>query len=563
MYSKNHKWLSLLAGVLVVGATSCEKEEVPIDLELPSVVLSVSGNPEKLFNETTLSATATDNDAIKQVTFFLNSDSLGTDTEAPFELLWNTKEAEDNKYQLKAVAYDASGNKAEATKGVAINNTLFKVHIEAGYLEAYKGPGEDADFWIFLSDKEGNIVGEPQQFTSGTTLIWDRPAAYHSDTVYVNRLNYSYYSWEGFDQEFRHYSMVTLPNTALGELTYSPVTQSNSQQATVGSAGIYITQDPEQTKQYTYWTLSPGGGGIGRSSGESSFLYHIGLSQEKEYCFSTYGYSEENNPKVREGYYRWDELAIDQYYDFHPTEYKAMDEQLLTLPDGFDNIYVNTQSFLDEAYSNGYSMDRVNMNSNPNSSKTIKLFYADEIFPYYTTAIGGSLGNKSFRHFTYGKAPEVFTIPQFSLNIENLNMSRITTAPEGQFDLATVEWGYENRTETSVKSVGRAVYVSNVAGTYSIPEIPSVLLKKYPEFSNKDLFEYKFNYFLDYKGIDSYQEWFTSTMDPNHKSEGSTSLYIYPENEGGRILSEQFPSAIKEKLRERKEELQARGTHLH
>ena len=155
MQSNYKKWPLLLAAGAFLCLCSCEedKEQEVLDEEDPVVSLEVTGSPTKLYNEVVLSSTATDNDAVERVVFYVNSDSIGQATSEPYELNWNTKEVEDGSYMLKAVAFDAAGNQGEAAKEVVVNNTLLVIDVGDNYPVSTENI--EQNIWVFLSDKNG------------------------------------------------------------------------------------------------------------------------------------------------------------------------------------------------------------------------------------------------------------------------------------------------------------------------------------------------------------------------------------------------------------------------
>ncbi len=59
----------------------------------------------------TIIADAADNDSLSSVVFFINGDSVGVKTAAPFSYDWNTSlEFDDYSYVISLKVNDASGN---------------------------------------------------------------------------------------------------------------------------------------------------------------------------------------------------------------------------------------------------------------------------------------------------------------------------------------------------------------------------------------------------------------------------------------------------------------------
>ncbi|HYH99051.1 Ig-like domain-containing protein [Hyalangium sp.] len=89
----------------------------------PQVVLTTSFPGSPLGGTVTLTATATDDEEIAKVEFFLGNRSLGSDNTAPYELVWNSATASNGPGVITARAYDANCNQAvSALVDVTIEN---------------------------------------------------------------------------------------------------------------------------------------------------------------------------------------------------------------------------------------------------------------------------------------------------------------------------------------------------------------------------------------------------------------------------------------------------------
>jgi subtilisin family serine protease len=89
----------------------------------PQVALTWPAAGAPLSGTVTLAATATDDVGVVKVEFFLGSRSLGTDTEAPYELVWDSATSNNGPGSLTAKAYDAScGQSTSAAVDVTITN---------------------------------------------------------------------------------------------------------------------------------------------------------------------------------------------------------------------------------------------------------------------------------------------------------------------------------------------------------------------------------------------------------------------------------------------------------
>ncbi len=114
--------------VLLVRSTTCVPTDAAGNPCLPDTTpptnVTVSAPQSPLSGTRQLTATASDNDAIKQVTFRLNNTSLSpADSTSPYTYDLNTTAYANGTYQLTAVAEDLSGNTTTSNATtITINN---------------------------------------------------------------------------------------------------------------------------------------------------------------------------------------------------------------------------------------------------------------------------------------------------------------------------------------------------------------------------------------------------------------------------------------------------------
>ncbi len=112
--------------VALATAEASPQTIVPIDNSPPAVTLTSPAAGANVTGTIMIQAVATDNDVVDHVEFFVGSASYGIDLEgdpfydAPFP--WDTTLVNDGFYTVKARAYDAVGNFAEATATVHVVN---------------------------------------------------------------------------------------------------------------------------------------------------------------------------------------------------------------------------------------------------------------------------------------------------------------------------------------------------------------------------------------------------------------------------------------------------------
>lgn len=550
---KNSK-LALLVSGMALSVISCQKEEVPVNLEAPKVTLELSGKAEKLYNEVTLSSTATDKGSIEKVEFFLNDQRLGEDSEAPYELQWNSKDVEDGHYTLKAIAHAATGLKAEAAQDVRVKNTLLVMNIENDYLQAEEG--KESDRWIFLSDKNGNVIGDPQQLTNGASLNWQRPMDFNSDTVYFNNLSYysAFYEWDAKPQKYLQVS--TYSNFALEEINLKAYGYTAREHA--GDATITIENEFDGA-EYRYRTNIPHGGS-GAFSRLSPVTYDVRMFNETTKGFSTYEINQDIEMSRESKYYRLDDLQVGNTHTFHTSDFAPMEKITMSLPNTYSYFSAWVAGYLNQDDERYYRVD--NRYFRNKEGDDVRLFYADDFSLFYTSI---SIENEGNRYYTNmkGKAPASYSFPEYSAAVTGDDFKDIMVTARGTFDVASAFWSKEIDDETQYYRIRRKLYFNSESGqNYSMPDIPASLLELYPELNSE--LTYSFVWVADNENLTSYDEmmayWFTDRFADSDLRAYSTA-YLYPSADGARKLPEHNKLSPEEL--QKRENLRASGAFMH
>jgi len=92
------------------------------DPQPPTVSLTSPAQGATLSGTVSVAATASDNQGVTRVDFLLDDVVVSSDDAAPYEWQWNTVGTPDGPHTVKAKAYDASGNWAQDTRNVSVDN---------------------------------------------------------------------------------------------------------------------------------------------------------------------------------------------------------------------------------------------------------------------------------------------------------------------------------------------------------------------------------------------------------------------------------------------------------
>ena len=136
---------------------------LPPDTEPPVVNLTSPVCNSSISGIVIVSATATDNDSVARVEFYIDGTLLGTVTSLPYNVSWNTTQYSDSTHTVLARAYDAAGNQADDTCDVIVNNLTPVCVVDADFESGSEGfsYSDSPNHPIFASGSVGS--GNPGQ----------------------------------------------------------------------------------------------------------------------------------------------------------------------------------------------------------------------------------------------------------------------------------------------------------------------------------------------------------------------------------------------------------------
>jgi hypothetical protein len=106
------------------------------DKKAPVVALVEPVGGEELGDMVTFSATATDNDAVAKVEFYVDAALVGTATNDPYSISWDSTTAANGSHSVSAKAYDVTGNWRRASKKVSVKNISSPANLVATPISA-------------------------------------------------------------------------------------------------------------------------------------------------------------------------------------------------------------------------------------------------------------------------------------------------------------------------------------------------------------------------------------------------------------------------------------------
>jgi Bacterial Ig domain len=152
--------------VVLVGCTEKINES---ENEVVGIELTNPGEGALLDGIVILRAEVMERSGIRQVEFFVDGDPLGVDMESPYEVEWNTETAVNDIHSLECRGILENSDEVMAdTLLVTVRNLLFT----ANYIDYFE---DDATGYIYVSDQEGNILGEAGWTANGTIEVEHSP----------------------------------------------------------------------------------------------------------------------------------------------------------------------------------------------------------------------------------------------------------------------------------------------------------------------------------------------------------------------------------------------------
>ena len=154
----------------------------PEDTTPPTVSITTPSNGATVSGAVDITATASDNESVEKVEFYLDGNLLGVDMSAPYSFTWNTSNTPDGAYQLMVKAYDAAGNSAsDNSVSVTVDNsggggtpttvTFNNTDNNDGYVKATTSGGSPATGSSFMENYYGLAIGHGSDGKFNRTIL--------------------------------------------------------------------------------------------------------------------------------------------------------------------------------------------------------------------------------------------------------------------------------------------------------------------------------------------------------------------------------------------------------
>ncbi len=162
---------------------------VTVDNTAPFVSLTNPANGSLLSGSVNLSASATDNNSVSRVEFYVDNNNIGTSYSSPYSAIWNSSSVADGSHSIYAKAFDKVNNQASSSAiSVTVDNNPPTVSltspVNGSFVSGLVNVVADAFDSVGVSKVEfyvdGNLIGVDTvapYFTS-----WDTTGFVHNST---------------------------------------------------------------------------------------------------------------------------------------------------------------------------------------------------------------------------------------------------------------------------------------------------------------------------------------------------------------------------------------------
>ena len=541
---KHYVGYCALASMLLLA--SCQedfKDEVQ-----PTISITSPAAGQKIWLDAPLTVDAADEQGVSKVAFYVDGELIGEDTEAPYELMFNTKDYEDGDYTLRTVAYDGAGNQTEAEREIEVFNTLLTVKVEEGRYEIDNVPQE----WIIVSDAKGNTL-QTEKLKNGTTSVFTRPEGFTNDQLTVTLVDIRY-----SESDFYYSSAImnTYYNVSPSEwLLEGP---SHIEDKTiVGEASIEFTS--HGTGYFSFAANSPDGSNYVNfdSFGDSTKVeYNLYLHRDPARVYVAADFSEGETPR----YALLDDVRAGDRYTLTARDFMPMKlVKTVEVPSSSDYASM----FIKGYYSAEKKGFNVASTSRIEEETELPIYQPEGVFSSLDYALFVRNSDFSYHRTDVDNLPDSYNIPQtVSATVTSTDRDNFNALVDYSSDYACAFWSWSDYSSGGTFShVKWSIYgrsQDNIQLT--APELPKVITDFYPSLEEKvvDL-PYSGLKLINVDNITSFEEYANrlyppvTSLSPEQTREEVT---IYQKStENGRIAKEilKLPKHLQEELKRRGE----------
>lgn len=475
---------------------SC-KDDVQ-DEEKPTVSITSPAANAKHWLEVTAAAEVMDNQGISKVEFYLDDELLGEDTEAPYELKFNSKEYKDGPHTLRTVAYDAADNQSEAEQQVEIFNKLLQVSVADNRFDTDDDWGNEKQ-WLVVANKEGEVI-ESAQLENGKEISVIRPDDLDDDKINVLLITKANYGseyifvdeYQGMSPDvwmFKGYEeFVERDNLGIATLNFSAPTNRRREVATHNIA--YTSQSS-----------------VDNGDGTTLMSYELAVERTPAHAFVTI---QDYNNEVVPTYSWMPDLQVDQQYDLTSEDFSPMDVWQSIEIASVNNYSLETRGATeDNTYKINYSYDSQFDPGNFN----VNAYVPNELFDEYQYYLRFSDEQTQFTKVAQEKPLARYELPQVNVQVSNSNQNAFEASVDYSSDYTVNTWRYSDYSATLSQHIYWDTFTEVTDGKIQAKsvKVPSEILDQCPLLKDhRDELSYDRTEFMDREGISSLDEYVQS-----------------------------------------------------
>ena len=414
---------------------SCQED---VKSEAPAAVRITSPQAgEKVWLTTPITVETAAAQAGDKVMFYLDDELVGEDTEAPYEVMLDTKQYEDGAYTLRTVVQNGSGEPTEAVRTINIFNKLFSLKVDNNYLEEAGWSPKEA--WIIVCDTEGDII-QTEELRNGETATIDRHD--RTDENLIVTLVKVHAGSRGNQYVIVESYQGITPNAWFLE-GYTP-----ADKAVVGTAQVDYTV-PEDIKTLT----SAFNASVSLSKSEEGYRTSLDILKEPAGLFIA-NHAQDGNAAD----YAWlDDIRVDQQRrlsveDFHPM--KLMQQVSFQRA---SNLYFSMSGIGEQTggYHNFFKYD-----TRDEVPSTLSVHYPEGLFTSYRHYVAVSQDEVTYYHVGNDALKSSYAVPELSAEVTSLGQEqKVRIQGNHAADFAQGRWEYYSLVDDVTNVV--AWYVSS------------------------------------------------------------------------------------------------------
>ena len=498
------------------------------DEQMPSVSITSPAADTKVWLDVPVRVDVVDNQGVSKVAFYLDDELLGEDTDAPYELSFDSKEYEDGTYTLRTVAFDGQSNREEATQQIEIFNKLLQLNVEGEYV------GESRyirEAWVIAANTEGDVI-EAVMLENDKSFTVDRPEGMYDDKIRV-ALYFQYYFGESQYIYVDEYQDVS-PKV----LTFTGYSGETNEVEALGSATLSLTI-PETYRADVY------GENI---TWQSSSVYNGDGTTNHNYMLDVYDHPASAYVQMYDGessttplYSNLEDIQVGAVYNLEENNFTPMSLwQSISIPADY-SASISVRGNL----SNGNRYD-LTYSSKPEGTTTLNAFTPGDAFDSYSYYLQMRDDRVSYSQSAESPPSSSYDIPSVGLQVtaNDNNLFSATVNYEASYSYSSWDYYYYDNTNYTSSGIHWIVYgnINNGSVQNQRISLPAALVERTPLLQDhlSDLAYYS-TVFMKRDEISSVADYFKTVYRPSGEYIGFRnyeSVTVYPSTENARTAQE-------------------------